>query len=179
MASFGHVAVGLALARFSSAGATPRRTARLMLAGAALALLPDADVIAFALGIPYAADWGHRGATHSLFLAALLALGVAAGVHLRRGPALGAGLFTLVAVGSHGPLDALTTGGLGAALLWPFEHGRHFFAWRPIPVAPIGTGMLSARGAYVLAVEALLFLPFWAYALWPRRRAVAPPSAPG
>jgi inner membrane protein len=34
--------------------------------------------------------------------------------------------------------------------------------------------MLSARGLYVVAVELVLFLPFWAYALWPRRREVLP-----
>lgn len=32
-----------------------------------LAIAPDADVIAFQLGIPYGSDWGHRGFTHSLF----------------------------------------------------------------------------------------------------------------
>jgi inner membrane protein len=32
--------------------------------------------------------------------------------------------------------------------------------------------VLSARGLYVVEVELLLFLSFWAYALWPRRRAV-------
>jgi hypothetical protein len=29
--------------------------------------------------------------------------------------------------------------------------------------------MFSARGLFVLAVEALLFSPFFLYALWPRR----------
>ncbi|WP_239576331.1 metal-dependent hydrolase [Archangium primigenium] len=170
MASFGHVAVGMALARVSARDTPTRSLAPRMLACAALALLPDADVVAFALGIPYAATWGHRGASHSLVLAAAVALGVALLTRAVGGPARSAGLLTLLAVGSHGPLDAMTTGGLGPALLWPFEEARHFFPWRPIPVAPIGGGMLSARGAYVLAVEALLFLPFWAYALWPRRR---------
>jgi inner membrane protein len=137
----------------------------------ALALLPDADVIAFALRIPYRAEWGHRGASHSLVLAALVALAVAVVTRLARRPALKAGLLAFAAVGSHGLLDAMTTGGLGAALLWPFTHARYFLPLRPIPVAPIGAGMLSARGLYVVMVELLLFLPFWAYALWPRRSA--------
>jgi inner membrane protein len=77
-------------------------------------------------------------------------------------------------VGSHGVLDAMTTGGLGAALMWPFTTARYFLPWRPIPVAPIGVGMLSARGVYVVGVELLLFLPFWGYALWPRRSAPPP-----
>jgi inner membrane protein len=174
MASFGHVAVGMALGRLGAGEASPRRVGVAMLGMSALAMLPDADVIAFALRIPYAATWGHRGASHSLLLAAAVALVVAAGTRLARGPAVKAGLLTLVALGSHGLLDAMTTGGLGAALLWPLDDTRYFLPLRPIPVAPIGAGMLSRRGLYVVVVELLLFLPFWAYALWPRRRAARP-----
>jgi len=173
MASFGHVAVGMALGRLGVGAAPPRRLALAMLWMSALAMLPDADVIAFALRIPYAAPWGHRGASHSFVIAGLVALSVAVGTRVARGPALKWGLLAFVAVGSHGLLDAMTTGGLGAALLWPFTQARYFLAWRPIPVAPIGAGMLSARGLYVVGVELLLFLPFWGYALWPRRRASA------
>jgi inner membrane protein len=174
MASFGHVAVGMALGRLATGKASPRRVGLAMLGMSALAMLPDADVIAFVLRIPYAATWGHRGASHSFLLAAAVALAVAAGTRLAQGPALKAGLLTLAALGSHGLLDAMTTGGLGAALLWPLNDTRYFFPLRPIPVAPIGVGMLSQRGLYVVVVELLLFLPFWAYALWPRRRAVRP-----
>jgi inner membrane protein len=141
-----------------------------MAALSALALLPDADVVAFRLGIPYSAPWGHRGATHSLAFAALVALPVALGARLMGHSASQWGLLTLLAVGSHGLLDALTDGGLGAALLWPFSNERFFAPVRPLPVAPIGAGMLSARGLEVVAVELVAFLPFWLYALWPRRR---------
>jgi inner membrane protein len=174
MASFGHVAVGMALGRLGAGEAPPRRLAASMLLMSGLALLPDADVVAFVLRIPYEAPWGHRGASHSLLFAALVALAVAALTRASRGPVLKVGLLAFVAVGSHGLLDAMTTGGLGAALLWPFTPTRYFLPLRPIPVAPIGPGMLSARGLYVVGVELLLFLPFWAYALWPRRRAVRP-----
>jgi inner membrane protein len=171
MASIGHVAVGMALGRLGAGAAPPRRVAAAMLGLSTLSLLPDADGLSFTLGIPYEAEWGHRGASHSLLLAAVVSLAVAAATRLVRGPALKVGLLSFVAMGSHGLLDALTTGGLGAALLWPFTRARYFFPWRPIPVAPIGLGMLSARGLYVVKSELLLFLPFWAYALWPRRRA--------
>ena len=176
MASFGHIAVGMALGRLGGRGATPPRRVALMVALAALALAPDADVIAFKLGIPYAAPWGHRGASHSLALALGVSLAVAVGARRLREPALQAGLLTFAAVGSHGLLDAMTTGGLGAALLWPFTSARYFLPVRPIPVAPIGAGMLSARGVYVVGVELLLFLPFWGYALWPRRQAASTPE---
>ncbi|QRK09925.1 metal-dependent hydrolase [Archangium violaceum] len=172
MASIGHVAVGMALGRLGAGAAPPGRVAASMLVLSALSMLPDADVIAFKLGIPYAATWGHRGASHSLFLAAVVALGMAAGTRMARGPALKVGLLSFAALASHGLLDAMTTGGLGAALLWPINNLRYFFPLRPIPVAPIGAGMLSTRGLYVVMVELVLFLPFWAYALWPRRRTV-------
>lgn len=105
-----------------------------MVAFAAFAMLPDADVIGFALRIPYAAPWGHT-------------------------------------LASHGLLDALTDGGLGIALLWPFTNERFFAPWAPIPVAPIGTGMLSSRGVYVVAFELMAFAPFWLWALRPQRSA--------
>jgi inner membrane protein len=141
----------------------------------ALALLPDADVIAFTLDIPYEAPWGHRGASHSLVFAALVALGILGVARLLRLPPARMGLLALLAVSSHGLLDSLTNGGFGAALLWPFSNARLFAPLRPLPVAPIGTGMLSSYGLYVVAVELFAFLPFWAFALWPRRRA-APES---
>jgi inner membrane protein len=157
MASVGHMVVGFAAARASG----PRTVARF--AGyAALALLPDVDVIGFVLGVPYAAPWGHRGATHSL----VFALGVAALLFAatRRWKLA---LVSLAVVASHGLLDTLTTGGLGAALLWPLSNARFFAPWRPIPVAPIGAGLLSARGLHVIAVELIEFVPLLAYALWP------------
>ena len=174
MASFGHIAVGLALGRLGGREDSPRQRAVRMAVLAALAMLPDADVIAFALGIPYAAPWGHRGASHSFVFAAGVALLMASVSALAGGRAARMGLLTFAAVGSHGLLDAMTTGGLGAALLWPFSTARYFLPLRPIPVAPIGAGMLSARGVYVVGVELLLFLPFWGYALWPRRGTGAP-----
>ena len=46
--------------------------ARAMLAFSALSLAPDLDVIAFRLGIPYSAPFGHRGAAHSILVALVL-----------------------------------------------------------------------------------------------------------
>jgi inner membrane protein len=42
-------------------------------------ILPDIDSIGFHLGIPYSSFWGHRGITHSLTFAAILAVCVAVG----------------------------------------------------------------------------------------------------
>lgn len=166
MASIGHVAVGVATARMWCGRAADLRVRIAAAIGfSALALAPDLDVIAFALRIPYAAPFGHRGASHALLTAVVLAVIVGLALRNKRH----AILWAAVALVSHGLLDTLTDGGLGVALFWPFDTTRYFAPVRPIPVAPIGAGMFSARGLYVTMVELVAFLPFWLIAFWPRR----------
>ena len=169
MPAIGHLAVGLAGARVSRPPWTGRAWAWALLL-VAVSHAPDLDVLAFRFGIPYEAPFGHRGAFHSPAFAALCALAAGflawlAGLPYRT---------TVVAVGlvmaSHGILDAFTDGGRGIALLWPFSHERFFAPWQPIPVAPIGWGMLSRRGLEVVLAECVLFLPLFLMAAWPRRR---------
>jgi inner membrane protein len=82
------------------------------------AVLPDADVIGFRFGIRYGDFWGHRGFTHSLFFAVLVATVVVL-LWFRHGvPGLSraaAWAFFFLATASHGLLDAMTDGGLGVA----------------------------------------------------------------
>ena len=171
MASIGHVAVGLAAARAFQRDRPLRWPS--MVFWSALSLLPDIDVVGFVRGVPYGAPWGHRGATHSLTLA--LAGGVVAGVAARlfRRPALRTAAFAAVVLASHGLLDTLTDGGLGAALLWPFSLTRYFAPWNPIPVAPIGLDFFTLDGATVALSEVALFLPLWLFAFRFRVRAAA------
>jgi inner membrane protein len=140
-----------------------------MAAWSALALLPDADVIGFSLGVRYADPWGHRGAAHSLAMAVVggLAIGLAARAFSH--PVRRTALFAIAVLASHGLLDTLTDGGLGCALFWPFDLTRYFAPWRPIPVAPIGLAFLSARGIVISATELLMFAPLFVYALRPAR----------
>jgi inner membrane protein len=146
-----------------------------MIALSALSMLPDADVVGFAFGIRYGAPFGHRGASHSLVAALVVGMlfGVAARMEARtsaaRREAFSLGAVVALVVASHGLLDAMTDGGKGVALLWPFTTHRYFFAWRPIPVAPIGAAFFSSWGMRVAATELLEFAPFFLYALWPRR----------
>ena len=168
MASVGHIAVGMAAARAYDTRRAPRWTA--MAVWSAVAMLPDVDVIGFALGVQYGDPWGHRGATHSLLMAALLSLALSAIAHRRRLPLGRTTLFTTLVLASHGLLDTMTDGGLGCALFWPFSLTRYFAPWRPIPVAPIGWDFLSSSGAMVSATEVALFGPLLVYAFWPRRR---------
>ncbi len=174
MASIGHIAVGFAAARlYRDAFLGQKSLLGMMVILAGLALLPDADVIAFGLGIPYHAPFGHRGASHSLFAAAICgALGMCVlyrEQHRSAAARLRLGLFLFAVVASHGVLDALTDGGLGVALVWPFDSGRYFAPLRPLPVAPIGARLFSPYGYRVLGTELVYFFPLFLYALWPRR----------
>lgn len=132
---------------------------RLLACGAIAAILPDLDVIAFRLGIPYAAEFGHRGFSHSLLFAFSVALLGACCFRWLRASFLRSFLFLLSAISSHGLLDTLTNGGLGIALLWPWSEHRHFAPLQPIEVAPLGVSrFFSERGVSVLKSE---FLWVW------------------
>jgi inner membrane protein len=129
-----HPAVPLAVGLGLGGGVVPLR---LLLAGVAASVLPDLDVLAFRLGIPYHSALGHRGFSHSPVFAALVGL-----LGCCFPGALGASrlrvfAFLFVSVASHGILDAFTTGGRGVAFLWPFSSERFFAPLQVIAVAPI------------------------------------------
>ncbi|WP_263771271.1 metal-dependent hydrolase [Propionivibrio soli] len=146
-----HPAIPLAMACGLGRDKLP---ARLIAAGVVASILPDLDVLAFRWGVPYAAEFGHRGFSHSLLFALAVALvGVALAPLLRstRGRSF---WFLLFAAASHGVLDALTNGGLGIAFLWPFSAERYFAPFQPIEVAPLRLSrFLSLRGVAVLWSE--------------------------
>src|SRR5262245_57506633 len=167
MASLGHIAVGMAAARVHGRDTAPRWTA--MAWWAALSMLPDADVIGFSLGIAYGDPFGHRGATHSFVFAVAAASVLALAARALALPPLRTWAVATVVLISHGLLDTLTTGGLGIALLWPFDLTRYFAPWRPIPVAPIGFAFVSASGVFVAATELVLFAPVFLYVVGRRR----------
>ena len=122
-------------------------------------MLPDADVIAFSVGIPYSHLFGHRGFSHSIVFAALVAAIV--WLVLRNDDDAQIGglrIWTILFMSalSHGVLDAMTSGGLGVAFFSPISNHRYFFDWRPIVVAPIDVGrFFSERGLAVLKSEVI------------------------
>lgn len=143
-----HAIVPLAIA----VAAGPKRISpRVATVGALLAMVPDADVIGFKLGIEYADDWGHRGATHSIAIAVLVA-GLLAAVW-RQARSWAAFLFLTFTMASHGLLDMATDGGLGVAIGWPASVAREFWPFTPIRVSPIGANFFSARGMETLYSE--------------------------
>jgi inner membrane protein len=153
--TFTHAFAGAAIATLAPA---QFRDAKLAAVLAAAAAAPDLDVIAFRFDIPYAHPLGHRGLSHSIAFALVVALAVwcwrARGAGLLS-PA-SAGLFFVVwlACLSHGLLDAFTDGGLGVGFFVPFRDARYFFPWRPILTSPISISeFVSGRGLAVLRSE--------------------------
>src|ERR1700740_1302782 len=137
--------------------ARPQVPKRVWVIGAVCSMLPDIDVLGFRFGIHYGDFWGHRGFTHSLLFAGVIAT-LALVVGLPRAlSGLSRGwlcLYFFLAAASHGILDAMTNGGLGVAFFSPFDNTRYFFPWHPIVVSPISlTGFFSARGTAVLQNE--------------------------
>jgi inner membrane protein len=128
-------------------------------------ILPDADAILFKFGVPYGNMFGHRGFSHSIFFAVLVALVILVlgfreiRFNSKRWWAFFS-YFSLLGI-SHGILDAMTNGGLGVGLFIPFDSARYFLPFRPIEVSPLGLrGLLSKRGLHVMISEAFwIWLP--------------------
>jgi inner membrane protein len=122
------------------------------------ATLPDADVIGFFLHVPYGHFFGHRGFFHSPFFGLLVSLLVITLFFREKRPFSASwwgylAYFFLVSA-SHGLLDALTNGGLGIALLSPFDSTRYFFSKTPIVVSPLGIrAFFSEWGLRVIMSE--------------------------
>jgi len=146
-----HPAVPLALA--IGAG-TDVVGPRLAVVACVASVLPDADAIGYWLGVPYDSLLGHRGLTHSLAFAVVVAAFCSAfAARLRASAPVVFGVVFLCAA-SHGVLDAMTTGGMGVAFFSPFSNHRYFFPWRAIQVAPLSVGrFVSERGIAVLKSE--------------------------
>ncbi|MGL5633109.1 MAG: metal-dependent hydrolase [Azovibrio sp.] len=140
---------------------------RLLLAGVVVSLLPDMDVVAFRLGIAYGNEFGHRGFSHSLLVAVLVALFGACLCRQLHSTFVRSFLFLLASCVSHSILDSFTNGGLGVALLWPWSETRFFAPVQMIEVSPIRIShFLSARGVTVLKSELLwVWLPFMGTAI--------------
>jgi inner membrane protein len=155
---FTHAFVAAAMGKLYAAQARP---ARFWLLAMLCAVVPDADVVAFAFGIPYDSMFGHRGFTHSLAFALLLGVVLVAIFFRDAKDRASLAFFFFLATASHGALDALTNGGLGVALFAPLSGERYFFPARPIEVSPIGVeAFFSEWGLAVIRSELLwVWLP--------------------
>ena len=150
-----HLAVPLAL----GLGLGQKRISpRCLFGGMVLAVLPDLDVLAFRFGIAYGNGFGHRGFSHSLLFAALAA-GLFALILTRGGRQFIAGFaFLFVSAISHALLDAMTNGGLGVALFWPWSAQRFFLPWHPIEASPLRLSRLLSGRAWVVLYSELRWI---------------------
>lgn len=137
--------------------------------GAVCCVIPDLDVVGFKFGIPYQSTFGHRGFTHSLCFAVLIAGLFATGHRIAQGektrpwPLF---MFYLLCAASHPLLDALTNGGLGVALFSPFSNERYFFPWRPIEVSPIGASRFLAGHVHTIFLSEIEWVVCPCLAIW-------------
>jgi inner membrane protein len=117
-----------------------------------LAVAPDVDTFVMrALGIPFRGFFGHRGFFHSPFFLILFCV-VLAGIVARRAWFWLAVMWSVSAV-THPLLDALTDGGSGVMLLFPFSDTRLFLPWRPIHVSPLEISRFFDKAGYILWSE--------------------------
>lgn len=172
----------------SSAQAELRKNARFWSLAIFCSVLPDFDVIGFGLGVHYGDLWGHRGMTHSLLFAAVVAALAASAMGPRFGSWWKQAVLFFCITASHGMLDALTDGGLGVAFFSPFDTRRYFFPWRPLHVSPIGAGgFFTARGVRILESEIVwVWMPalaataiFCGWRAWKQSRPSARGQEPG
>lgn len=127
---------------------------RLLAAGVLASVVPDLDVVGFRLGIAYAHELGHRGFTHSLAFALVLAALAALFAKQLRARPLPAFAFVFMACASHGLLDMFTNGGHGVALLWPISDARFFWPVQVIEVSTLNLRrFFGEAGLSVLASE--------------------------
>ena len=150
-------AIGIG-ARFYKPG-VPKRV---WLFGIACSVFADVDVVGFHFGVRD--FWGHRGFTHSLVFAVMLASLALLALFRKPGLQISAAAlwaYFFLAAASHRVLDAMTDGGLGVAFFSPFDTTRYFLPWRPIVVSPIGIArFFGSRGLAVLRSELLwIWLP--------------------
>ena len=122
-------------------------------------ILPDIDMIGYKIGVPYDSFFGHRGFTHSLLFAFLIALSITI-IFFKKETKKSITIFTIFffSMVLHDLLDMLTTGGLGIMLFTPFYNERLFFPIRFIEVSAINGNILIYWFKNVLLNEIIFLL---------------------
>jgi len=180
---FTHIFVSAALGRTYTAGKMP---ARFWALAAVCAVLPDIDVIGYYAGVKYFDVLGHRGFSHSLTFALLVAFAVVtfAFSDIRRFSKRWWGLlaFFFTVTASHGFLDAMTDKGMGVGFFSPFDNTRYFMPWRPVFASPMRISRFFSRtGLEVLFAEIIwiwvpLLLVYGGVSLYRKSRSRFPSS---
>ena len=108
---------------------------RLALAAIVVAVAPDLDVVGRGFGVPHFALLGHRGISHSLLVAAILALLALPWMSGAR--RLWSFAFLFGAAASHGLADMFTHGSKGIMLFWPLSDTRYGWPLQPVEASGI------------------------------------------
>ena len=156
---FTHGLVGASLALMAPKQVS--RTATVVVA-TILSILPDVDVLAFRLGIPYEHMYGHRGFTHSLLFSCLVAF-IASLVFFRSVGFANRNWFAVfiilfLAACSHGIIDAFTDAGLGIGFFIPLNEQRYFFPWRPLETPPAGISAFFNGDALTIMLSEIKYI---------------------
>ncbi len=177
MSTVGHLFVGAASGRYAVARGSRIRDLIFLALMVFIAVAPDLDHrVLPALGVPDSLTLGHRGATHSLTVAAATALIVGLVARAAHMSFRVAAVAAFLAIGSHAVLDTLS-GGPGVAWLWPFTDVR-FPTVRILPMAPANENLFTFTGLRLLLAEVVIFSPFLLYALMAKRTAAPDAGAP-
>lgn len=135
---------------------------KVMLTAALISSIPDFDMIGTRyLGVPWDSIYGHRGYTHSIVFAILIAF--IAAKFFNRDAFNKNFLFFSFCMLSHGFLDLCNDGGLGVALLWPLSDYRYHGLVHPIMNVNVSfrSLYLSTKGLPVFLSEVIwVWLPF-------------------
>jgi inner membrane protein len=122
------------------------------------AILPDIDVFLFFFNIPNGNMFEHRGISHSLLFALIIALLIVV-AGFREIKQLSKEWWSFIAyfflIGlSYNVLDAMTSGGLGVGFFMPFDSTRYFFPVRPIRASPFRLiSFFETEGEQILVSE--------------------------
>ena len=126
--------------------------------------IPDIDVFTYLTPIAETHPFGHRGMTHSVLFAFVLALLVVRVFYrqftLSRWRYWGLHLWFFLITLSHGLLDALVDTRLGVAFLWPVDTQRYLFQWRPLLDNSIDISMLTSAHFWYAQLIELQFISF-------------------
>jgi inner membrane protein len=170
-----HMVAGIAVATTVRPHPTPRR---FWLLAAFCAAIPDIDIIWSPYGISTDDMWGHRGITHSIPVAIVIA-GLAARVGFAgtqwRGFRLRFWLAFALAGVSHGLLDSLTQFAGWVALFAPFTAQRFYIpfqvvSWYGPPFRTDSVGALvRMMGAEVVDIWLPSLVIFATALAWQRR----------
>lgn len=161
VATFGHLAAGVALSRL--VGVVDRGRPASWTDATVLAVAAEAPDVDFLLPLR------HRGITHSAGFAVAVGAGLAAAYApsgWRRGLAMG--FLGALATLSHAALD-LATGESGTEAAWPATDENLSLPAAPLPATPIGRQLLTSQGLLQALGEAAWAAPLALIGLWPFR----------